>query len=245
MSTPDFGQQGSQPDQLSEAEWRATLPSIGEPPRSFIAQGHAALPAATPAFSPAATAAPSFASPTPAPSTFGAMPRTPSAAQGMYRGWTPPPSSAHTAAVWWVIFLPLIASAVQVGVLFAMFPFGPTGLAGDFFGPGSTRSLSEFSMLTLQWSAVSFAISLATISSTVWLAYRDRASLLAMGHARSASPWWLLLHTLVYLSVRRHHVRPHRGSASPIVVYVLAYGAPVVLSFITLVFLAAAVSTPR
>lgn len=247
MSTPEFGQPGANGTPLSDAEWQASLPSFGEPVRSFaapavsppppaaaiapVASTFGSIPPLGSTSAPGGPIAPTFGAPA---SAFGSIPRTMTAPQGMYRDWAPQPTSASTPAVWLLIALPLILAGIQWVLLFLV--IGPDLVS--FFLQISEYPTAAPTAALIPWYLANMALSLAYFVVTIWVGFRDHAALLRLGHRQSASPWWLVLNPLIYLIIRRHHVRPAPGATSPVVTWVVLYIAPwlavVILFFVLL-----------
>jgi len=110
------------------------------------------------------------------------------------------PSRTYTGAAWTVALLPL----VLVGAAVALVLFAP-----EFY--------SRFAQVGI--------LAVATLVSFA-LAARDRAELLRAGHARAASPAWMILSPIGYFIARLARTsRESRGGGWPLVVFVAIVAA--------------------
>jgi hypothetical protein len=138
--------------------------------------------------------------------------------------WRPTgPQQANTAAVWWIVILPLIGGAVLTGLLLA------NPVARQIVLDVGTGSITLEALLsTALWVVgASFGTSLVVLLLSLVIGFRDRAKLQQLGHQRTASPWWMLLATLIYLIIRTSHTKRETGRGSaPLVVWILLYMLP-------------------
>jgi hypothetical protein len=185
--------------QLSDEAWQASISALSAGQMGGVNSG-------------SAVAAGSLA----ASSASAVPPRTTA-----YRGWTPQPSHGRTAAVRWLVYLPLIYTALQCGVVVAlMLPMMP-GVPNT--SAGMTLVLANLGMLLLSFTL----LGLGYLAATIWLAVLDRRALERLGHTQTASPWWNLLGTLWYLIFRLVNVRRITGGgAAPLVMYCCLYILP-------------------
>lgn len=150
--------------------------------------------------------------------------------------WRPVgPQRANTAAVWWIVFLPLLQVVVLTGLLL----LNPTALQ-IILGSG-LLTLDALLSTTLWLLGAVLGLNLVVLLLSLVIGFRDRAKLLSLGHDRTASPWWLILTPLVYLVIRTTHATRATGrGAAPLVVWIVLYVLPSVI--LTIVQLAALVA---
>ena len=112
------------------------------------------------------------------------------------------PDKSETVAAWLIAVMPLIMVGVAVLIVTQL---------GDYY----TRFMQ---------GGLVFIFALVTIA----LAVRDNRELRAAGHLAPASPAWVLLTPLVYLSVRSSRVRKETGHGSaPLWVWLIVVAAVV------------------
>jgi hypothetical protein len=149
--------------------------------------------------------------------------------------WRPTgPQRANTAAVWWIVALPLLGGIALTGLMIA----NPVALQ-IVLGVGTGFTTFESLLSTALWLVgVSFGVGVVVMLLSLLIGFRDRAKLQELGHQCTASPWWMLLATLIYLIIRTVHTKQATGRGSaPLVVWILLYIAPSVI--LTIVQLAA------
>jgi hypothetical protein len=133
--------------------------------------------------------------------------------------------------VWLIVFIPIIHAAAVIGTLY-LFP----GIV-DLTNPTESLSTAPPDLLVLRdWAIFAVApLAVAFFVFTLVLGFQDRARLRLLGHDDTASPWWILLHTLVYLIVRSVRVRQCTGrrGSGPLTTYVGLYIAPSIALGIT------------
>lgn len=140
------------------------------------------------------------------------------------------PTAARTStpAVWIMVWLP-VAHAIVATVLLLLDP----QLMRLLTSP-STVAIGDPVVLMLGTLPALVAIGVLFPLLTLALAFADRSQLRAQRMPRTASPWWTLLHPLVYLAVRTAHVTryAHRGKAPLIAWIVINVGFAVVAPFV-------------
>lgn len=192
MST--IGQDGPNPSRaMTEDEWRASLPSFGQQLGTGLGGTSFATPSRAPSASPFST----------------------------LNTWKPGPTRSNTRAIWWFVFLPLIASVAMVAVMFAQIaPY----VSDRILTPANQQALITAMLGSI---ALMYGIAVVQVAVSIWLAYLDRKALRDFGHTATASPWWNLLMPLVYLIIRSVHVnRAIGGGTAPLTVYVALYILP-------------------
>lgn len=195
---------------MTEDEWRASLPSFGQQ------LGTGLGPTST------------FSAPAPAPSV---------APFSTTATWQAHPTSSNTAAVWWLIFLPLIGGLLLFPGAIAI--WGLDAVWG--YMDSSTPDADALTFLGYIWG-----VSLLFGIATLLLGFRDRATLRQLGHQEPASPWWQLLSQLVYLVIRTVAVRRETGQGqAPLVVYLCIQIAPIVLGIIAAIAIPALIYAAR
>ncbi|WP_166870665.1 hypothetical protein [Salinibacterium sp. ZJ450] len=138
-------------------------------------------------------------------------------------GWIKPgPEHGRTASVWLLVFMPILQVAAFIGLLLV-------NPAARELTP--TANITSALLAFMGW--IVLAAMLAWLLGTLavlWMGFRDRAALRALGHERTASPWWTLLSPVVYLAIRTNHVHKATGGGSwPLTVWVILYVLPAVV----------------
>ncbi len=130
----------------------------------------------------------------------------------------------RTSPVWLIVVMPLIHVAATVGSLF-LFP----GLVRVDGGIPALVPTATGSAALQEWVVFAAApLSLAFFLFTLIMGFQDRARLRLLGHEKTASPWWIVLHPLIYLIVRSSRVRAGTGrrGSGPLTTYLCLYVAP-------------------
>lgn len=134
------------------------------------------------------------------------------------------PLHGRTSPVWLIVIMPLVHAAALVGSLFLFPRAASLGASLDSFRPGSASlaALSEWLMFAAAPLGIAFFL------FTLIMGFQDRARLRLLGHDQTASPWWIVLHPLVYLIVRSIRVRQCTGrrGSGPLTTYLCFYVAP-------------------
>ena len=132
------------------------------------------------------------------------------------------PIHGRTSPVWLIVFMPTFHAAAAVGSLF-LFP-GIIDLANPTVWAPNLLALRDWALFATMPLAIAFLV------FTLVMGFQDRARLRLLGHDQTASPWWILLHPLVYLivrSVRVNECTGRRGSG-PLTAYLCLYFAPAI-----------------
>jgi hypothetical protein len=141
--------------------------------------------------------------------------------------WRPTgPQQANTGAVWWIVILPLLGGVALTGLMLA----NPVAMQ-IVLGIGTGTVTLESLLSTGLWLVgASVGTGFVVFLLSLLIGFRDRAKLRELGHQRTASPWWMVLATLVYLIIRTVHAKSETGRGSaPLVVWVLLYIVPSVI----------------
>lgn len=142
----------------------------------------------------------------------------------------PTPARTGTPAVWIMVWLP-VAHAIVAILLLSLDPqlmrlvTSPATVAN-----GDPVALMLGTLPALLATGVLFPL------LTLALAFADRSQLRAQRMPRTASPWWSLLHPLVYLAVRTAHVTRYarRGTAPLIAWIVINVGFAAIAPFVVI-----------
>lgn len=128
----------------------------------------------------------------------------------------PHPARTGTTAVWLMVFVPVVQAAA-----FTLIVLGDPVLRLLFAEPRVALAI-DVTELVLGPLTLLLATTVLFPLVTLLLAFADRGALRVVRMPRLASPWWVLLHPLVYLAVRTARVTRYTGRGrAPLVAWLV------------------------
>jgi hypothetical protein len=139
--------------------------------------------------------------------------------------WRETAPSTNTAAVWWLVFLPIAFLLGAIGVVVAF-----------LFSSASAFVIYIPSVLLFLLPVVAVCVGALQFVVILGVAFIDQAMLRRSGHPRTASPVWSLLGPLPYVIVRT--AKLGKGSGAPLFASAASTGVYIIVVSTFLAFYA-------